>query len=347
MKKILEKEDPSIIVTGHDQNLMDILFIKAANLKSIPSLTVQDGMLVADRINNEQNTSFLDKLKYIFKIPARTLKLFFDNSYPFKFKIDLLIFEMKYKTDYVYGRGDSLKIAVFGEATKRMLISEGVSPKKLEITGNPKFDLLYQFKDYPKKKLLQKKWGIKSDRKVVLILTQWFVEAGIWTTDQRNLFISEIVSAIVTLEKNIQLIIKLHPPHEKKEDYLKILENFEDFNISPIIFNSEPIHEIIASSDVIVSVSSTAALEAMAMEKSVLIVNLFNEKSPLFFKNSGALYVDKRDQIFSSLKKLLYCPDRVIDKNKMDKFVYEQAYIIDGNASKRIVDLIRKMNGGL
>ena len=47
IEKILRSENPDIIVTGHDQNPMDILFIKACNELGLPSLTVKDGLLAA------------------------------------------------------------------------------------------------------------------------------------------------------------------------------------------------------------------------------------------------------------------------------------------------------------
>jgi len=341
--KILDQENPDIIVTGHDQILMDILFIKATNLKGIPSLTVQDGVLVADRTIYEQNISFFDKIKYILKIPARTLNFLFvfDRSYPLKFKICLMIFELKYKKDYslVYGHGESSKLALFGEDIKNRLIKEGVPLRKLEVTGSPKFDTLVKLKNYSKE-MLKKRWGIPLNKKVVLVLTQWFVEDGSWSTNQRKLFISEIAKSISILNNNVMLIIKLHPPYERKEDYYDILK---DFAVLSLIFDLEPVHEIISISDVVVSVSSTAALEAMALEKPVLIINLFNQEDAYIFKGSGALYVENRDHILPLLKKLIYCPDEIVNKSKIENFIYEQSYTLDGNASKRIADLIRKM----
>lgn len=333
VNEFLKKEMPDIILTGHDQIFMEILFIEAANSLGIPSLTIQDGILVADR-----NPVHIG-IKYFLKIPFRFLELLFKEKVPLNYLIDFSKFLMKYKNRYsVYGHGKSSKIALFGESIKNSLIEEGISSDKLEVTGNPKFDNLTEFKG--KKESLRKKWNIPQKKKIVVVLTQWFVEAGTWTVEQRELFISIIVEAILPFGDNVQLILKLHPAYEKKEDYLKILENF---SISPVIFDLEPIHEIISISDVIISVSSTSALEAMALQKPVLIINLFQEKGPLFFRYSGAIYTEKKEQINSALKKLIYSPDRIWDKCKVEKFLYQQAYLIDGNASKRIADLIVNM----
>lgn len=338
--KILKKENPNIIITGNDVTLMDLLFIKAANKMDIPSITVQDGTLVKSR-HIKRNKSFLISLKYLFNVPLRILKLIFNSKYQFKFKISQLI-EEYYRKDipFIYGHGESSKIALFGETTKSLLISEGIPPEKLEITGNPKFDSLFQYKDPELKLILKKRWDIPSEKKVVTILTQYLVESNSWTSEQRRFFISKIANACFNLP-NVQLIIKLHPSKENKDDYHKILE---DLPISALLYQSEPLHEIITLSDVIISVSSTSALEAMALDKPVLIINM--DSSSKFFKDGGVLFIEETDPIQPALEKLLNHPYDFIDENKVKKFVYDQAYIIDGNASKRISNLIREMVSG-
>jgi len=61
------------------------------------------------------------------------------------------------------------------------------------------------------------------------------------------------------------------------------------------------------------------------------------------FKDGGVLFIEKQDQILNALEKLLYHPHEFVNEDKMRQFVFNQAYIIDGNASKRISDLIREM----
>jgi hypothetical protein len=68
---------------------------------------------------------------------------------------------------------------------------------------------------------LKEKFGISSEKKVILVLTQWFVEAGVWSKKDREYFIYEIAKACVNLT-DVQLIIKLHPPYENEADYREI-----------------------------------------------------------------------------------------------------------------------------
>ena len=218
-----------------------------------------------------------------------------------------------------------------------MLISEGVPAEKLVVTGSSKFDDLISFKEPGVKEQLKEKYGIPAEKKVVLVLTSWFVEAGIWTAEDRSFFVTEIAKVCDDL-KDVQLVFKLHAPHENKKDYLELLKNYTS---ESLIFDTEPLHEIICISDVVVSVSSTAALEAMALDKPVMIVNMDNGSK--IFKDSGALFIEKTDSFESALVKLIYYSNEVVDLDKIREFVYNQAYKIDGNASRRIGDLIKSM----
>lgn len=334
---LFEKEKPDIIVTGNDQNMMDVFFIESANYRKIPSLTVQDGIIAANRklANNDRSLTY--KLGYIIKIPLRLIKFILLNKHPLKYKISAMIFDLKYrrKHPFIYGHGNSSKIALFSEPVKRMLILEGVPHHKLEVTGNPKFDELVRYKGNSKKELYKEKLGITSSN-IVLVLTQPFVEIGLWNEEQRKEFISSIAEAISKLD-NVQLVIKLHPHYERKENYIKLLKGLE---IKPIIFDKEPLNEIISASDVIISVSSTAALEAMALGKSVLIVNLFDDDTS-FFKDSGSLNVKHKEEILFAVEKLLNEP--TFEHDKREIFVNKQIHLLDGKAYKRISDLIRSM----
>jgi len=336
VQQIMGDEKPDILVSGHDQSPMDILFIKTCNELGLPSLTVQDGLLAAVRFEKK---SVNNKVEYFYKMFLRLFKLFFNPYRPFKYKVSRLKFEFKYGRgySYTYGRGESSKIALFGDNTKNLLVGEGVSPDRLMVTGSSKFDDLLQYKDSSVKESLKEKYDVPSDKKVVLVLTSWFVEAGLWTVEMRRFFISEIAKACVNF-KDVQLVFKLHAPHENKRDYINLLK---DYPLSPLIYDTESLHELISISDVVVSVSSTAALEALALDKPCLIVNLDNGSK--IFKDGGVLFIEKTDSIPSALEKLVYHPWNTVDLEKMRKFVYDEAYKIDGKSSMRISELIREM----
>lgn len=332
-KEVLSKEKPNILLTGNDQMFMELLFIRASNSMDIPSLTIQDGILSS----RNEKTSNLKNINNFFKLPLNFLNLFLRKKIPLRYLLEFSLYLIM-NHNIRYGHGESTKIAVFGEETKRLLISEGVSPDKIEITGSSKFDQLYYYKNCPKSNIFHK-YNINPKKKVVLIITEYFVESNKWTKIQRKEFICSIIDAISNMD-DIHLIIKLHPPYENKEDYIQITKNIK--NIPITIFIYENLHEIITICDVAISVSSTAILEAMALNKPVIILNLFKQNRPLDFKDKGVIYVDKKELIYPAINNL-FNNNEYIDKNKMKQFVTSQVYKIDGKSSERIADLVMEI----
>jgi hypothetical protein len=334
-KEVLNKENPDIVITGHDQIFMDILFIEASNQKNIQSITIQDGILA---LSIKKDNSIKKKLFYIIKSPIRFINLFLKEKVSLMYLIDLIKFQIKYSNKYsfIYGHGESTKIAIFGESVYKKLVNEGIPPNKLEITGNPKFDKLIEYKKEKTKNILKEKYNSPKDKAVILLITQQFVEYRIWTKNQRESFVSEIVRAVSNLN-NIEFIIKIRHPNEKKDDYIQILDKFD---IKYKIFKEEPIEEILSISDVVLSSSSTAILEAIILGKPTMVINLFNEDAPKIYKNSGAIYVESKAGLLNYLNALIN-NDTIINEEKVNNFIAQQAYKVDGNSSHRILEIIR------
>lgn len=343
VKDIFVKFQPDIVVVGHDRNPMDRLFIKFANFLNIPTLLVQDGILAASRDKKQETGSPSIALKYWFTLPYRALRFMTRRDCSFQGKIETALFEFKHGTRGkvgVYGHGECSKIAVFGDAVERMLVSEGVNPERIVVTGNPKFDKNLKYRNLNCKGRVCQRWQISEDKDIILLLTQYFVESKIWSAEQRRKFVLAIANATAALPKT-QLIIKLHPPIENEEDYQEIVK---DLSPPPIICKYASLPELLNACSLAITVSSTAALEAMAMGKPVVIVDLFSTPGSSFYKGSGALFAEREEGILPAIQKALYDPQTREEMAKsMEKFVYQQAYLQDGQASKRIADLIRSM----
>jgi hypothetical protein len=340
---ILREEKPGIVVFGHDRNELDRLFIKSANLKGIPTLLVQDGIMAASRDQILETGKLSVNLKYWFSSPIRALIYFLKDHHSWKNKIETAIFELKYGNRGklgVYGHGECLKMAVFGDSVKRMLISEGIDSDRIVVTGSPKFDAVLKSRSGRSKEKVCQRFGIPLDKKIILLFTEYFVESGLWSPEERIEFILTIANAVAKLP-DTQLIIKLHPPYEKEEDYQEIVKGLKP---EPIICKYTDLPELINSCSLAAAVSSTALLEAMFVEKPVLVIN-FNDSSGVdFYKNSGALIANTLNEILPMMQKALYDPEAIDDISKnMSKFIYQQAYLQDGQSSKRIVDLIGNM----
>ena len=190
VKQLFDEEHPAIVVLGHDRNLMDRLFIKYANFNNIPTLLVQDGIMASSRDKKNESGSIGIFLKYVVTAPWKVFKFIFSRNYSLKAKTEIIWLELRHGTrgtPGVYGHGECSKIAVFGEAVKKLFVSEGIAHDRIVVTGNPKFDKIYHYMKADYKPKVCREWNIPLEKDIILLMTQYFVEAKYWSTDQRKL----------------------------------------------------------------------------------------------------------------------------------------------------------------
>jgi hypothetical protein len=343
--KTVKQFQPGIVVVGNDDSPDSRIFIESANRMNIPTLLVQDGIL--SRATSKNREVKANKIAiYLALIPFKFFRFILTGRYPFRQKIEIVSHEFRYgpkwrkdHTGMFPGTGNSRKMAVFGETTKELFLSEGVEPERIIITGNPKFDGVYNSTLVNCKANVCKKFGIPEDKKIILLVTQYFVEAAYWSVEQRKKFVTLIADAAASLP-DTSLIIKIHHPLEKENEYQEIAKGI---NSRPVVSCYDDTSELLSACDLVITVNSTAALEGMAIKKPVVIVNLYNNNVS-FFNGSSAIFVTKEQEVLPAMQKALYdqkTREEMIKKS--DEFVYKRAYLQDGKASERIAKLMISM----
>jgi hypothetical protein len=126
---------------------------------------------------------------------------------------------------------------------------------------------------------------------------------------------------------------------EKETDYQEIVK---DLTEPPVICQNAPLWELLHACSLAITVLSGAGLEAMAAGKPLVVVNIFGEEPP-FDETSGAIIVHKEDDLLPVLETIFYHGLSQEKKEAASNFVYQNAYLQDGKAAKRIADLIVKM----
>jgi len=238
----------------------------------------------------------------------------------------------------IEGHGGCTKMAVFGSGTKELLVSEGIRPERIVVTGNPKFDYLFSARGRDCKSKVCQRYMIPEDTNIILLLTDYLVEVGEWTSTKRRQFVLAICQAVSRLPQS-KLIIKLHPAAEKESDYREIVK---DLTESPVICQNVSLWELLHACNLAITVLSGAGLEVMAAGKPLMIVNFFGEPEP-FDETSGATVVRKHEDLLPALEMMLYQGLSSEKKEAAREFVHRHAYIQDGKAARRIADLIVKM----
>ena len=246
MKKILQLEEPDLVVTTNSPRYEKAALIVAKSL-NIRTLSIEDLFGVEYKIYSDEMVDFFN--------------------------------DTIYKS--VYGEN----LCIISEESKKNLLNAKMS--NFFVTGNPAFDKAIKFYNEHYKKIK------KNKKKVTLcFLSQNYPE--------RFLIVKELKN-IVKKYKNFDLIIKIHP-NEKLEEYI----SYTDENTKIIKSN---LYETIFNSDIIITVDSTAALEAIILDKPVIA----KENDYIPFENMGrGIEYNNISDIKNKINEVLY-NDKVID----------------------------------
>lgn len=332
VKSLFARISPSIVILGHDTNLANCKIIRLAKLLNIPTLLIQDGIYVDSKtLRQMPKNTLIDKFA---KIPS----LLLDPHYNIIDKLEIFAAEIASMASQkqLVGRGEYSNTAVFGNATKRLLEREGVDPRKITVTGSPKFDYLYS-QGSAEDNLSPQQLGILSNKKVVLLITQPFVESGIWTQKQREEYVSQVSMAVEKI-KDCQLIIKIRRNRENSRDYKDL---FKSSSIHPIICEDTDLYRLIGISEVVITVSSTGGLETIAAEKPLIIFDPFDTPGSSFYTSEGILFLSNINDLSSIVSKTI--SDSLFRKNiihKQHTFFEENIFKNDGKAAERIYNKI-------
>ncbi len=222
--------------------------------------------------------------------------------------------------------------AVFGSFYRDMLEDIGnYPPGSLVVTGSIRYDEILELNRTINKKAIFSKIGADENKKVLLYTSQPIAK------EDSDKILRAIVSAVSKLP-DFQLIIKLHPAEIKvNHDILSMVDE------KIIVIKDINIYEIINVSDIMITYFSTTALEAMIMEKPVITINLTGKKDIIPYVQSGAaLGVYSEEALIPVIKSVF--EDRQL-RAQLDinskKFVYQNAYKIDGMATERVLNIIK------
>lgn len=238
-------------------------------------------------------------------------------------------------TNRVPRYAEGLNIAVISAFAKKAYIQMGVPPEKIFITGQPRFDLIQNRKF--NKDQLKAELKIPENKHLAVLATQPLV-GFIWTEKDNEKFIEMVCNAVKKIPETV-LVIKIHPV-ESINIYKIILKNLKEDSV--IICQDIELYELLNACDLLMTVHSTVALEAMIFDKPVITINLSGKPDIFPYAQSGAaigVYIE--EDLVPAIKNTLFNEEmkkKIAQERK--KFVYEHAYLQDGKASKRVADLI-------
>lgn len=179
--------------------------------------------------------------------------------------------------------------------------------------------------------------GLKPDETILLHATSlkykgteryYFIES----IDEYISGLSDIINLINNNDKNIRLIIRLHPGFEyMKDDIVRLLPQSDKYTLSM----DEPFEDVLAAADLLISYSSTTIDEALLNKIPVLLYDKwdrYNHFQTTCYNNSSqadvfpVCYVNAKDKLGTAVNFML---NRIKDTKKEDINISNFKYMKD------------------
>jgi len=164
------------------------------------------------------------------------------------------------------------KVCVYGNSEKDVLINNGCPEEKVVVTGHLRYDFLKDAdKIFDRDKTLEK-YGIDKNKKIVL----WATQTHGFDNKENRLNAEMMFNFFSKMKDRYHLIIKLHPGEDQNAPlYVRFNQRFG--NIATILKGKENTFELLYACDALVTKHSTVGIEAIILNKPIIITEL--EKS--------------------------------------------------------------------
>ena len=227
---------------------------------------------------------------------------------------------------------------VYGLNDKEYLISTLNYPEdKIEVTGNPRYDILYNIHNRYSRMDFCKKHSLDSSSKIVL----WIMQMIGFSKEENELYLNEVLS-VISSTPDIILIMKRHPADS--ESHMTLIQDFilkygvEDRVIIPKV--NEDTTELIYISDIIINKHSTAGQEVVALKKPMLILDFTSDiKLNPYVLGGVGIPLSSQGMLKEVLNNLFIFLDQISDEQQTS-YIKNHLYRIDGLSSQRVVDTI-------
>lgn len=205
------------------------------------------------------------------------------------------------------------KLLVWGQRDRNFHLKQGISPERIIMIGNPMIDTLVQRKSDANRLRFSKKLGLDPAKKIVLYAGTYFAGISALTEPYNaSQVLLKLVDAANKLS-DIQFLIKFHHSDDQVKEKIELIKNHSKLsNIRT--FSGFDIYTLVANSDGVITQSSTVGIEAMLLNKPVIILKFrhISYVSP-YEDGKGVVVVDREDDIVPTIKRL-FTDDELLKK---------------------------------
>jgi len=224
------------------------------------------------------------------------------------------------------------KFAISGNLSKKICIDHNVDLDKLVVTGNPRYDGIFNQKFFP-------------DNKSILLCLSG-LPGVVWSTFLSISFILNyekfIKSVLIALSKiNREVIIKIHPSTDTT--IIDINKLVSEFLPKAKIYKNADVFELITKSDVVISPPSSVINESLILNKPVLMLKYVENDSGIPYEKFNAILSTEFHDVELKINKILFDNETRENLSIGRKKFLDYAFEYQGNASLQITNLIRKI----
>jgi CDP-Glycerol:Poly(glycerophosphate) glycerophosphotransferase len=232
------------------------------------------------------------------------------------------------------------RTAVFGEEARRLLLDMGHYPAhELVMTGSPKLDQLQESARTWDAEATRAMLAVPAGEPLVVVASRF---RGIRRTHQSiGSALPELLRALEAL--GVRTVIKPHPA-EGAEDYARVLRE-TGVTRARVVPAGADLLRLLHAADALVTVESLAAVEALVLERPVVVVNAPTNLRAMV-EAGVALGVPVGADPTDALRRALF-DDGTREALRAARARYRPqiAYGDDGGATARIVTLVRSTAG--
>lgn len=313
----IEGESPDIVIFGNDMKPLERMFIRRCRDLGIPTLLIQDGII------RNCNPGFWGVLW-----PGQTIGKLIVKSF-------LAIIGIPYYLEPELGTGGCDAVAVMGERSRDILLDKKVPAGRIHVTGQPRYD---NYVESVRSSGGPKPEGLPAGKKVVMFASQPFLQYNEMTPKNYIDLQKTIVNELAGMDE-IYFVVKLHP--RENPDYYK--EVISSCHAQPDrILYTEDLRSWLSVTDILVTVNSTVAIEAIIFGVTVILANFSASPYFLDYDSYGAVrsapfFEDVKNDIRLFLE---YPEEEDALMANSEKLIRAELGPRDGMAADRIVNLI-------
>ena len=229
-------------------------------------------------------------------------------------------------------------VAVYGSTSRNALMQHGIPSEKIFITGCPRFDVLTQHSVQAIKEN-RDAMGIPEPNKLVVLASQPYVYGAFANPKIRREMLRAIGRAVKQV-KGIYVVVKPHPGESEEE----VRNLIGDSLCVSFVNRTLDIRNLIQACDVFMTFFSTSGLQALVAAKPMISVNFPGSFENNLYADAEAIWIARSsDQLVEYLRLLTGTGrEQAIStrESARQNFVRNWTYLPDGQATKRIADLV-------